>query len=49
MAFLLEIWRFLKARKKMWLVPVIVMTLVFGGLLLLAESSALAPFVYALF
>jgi hypothetical protein len=44
----LEIWRFLRARKKLWLVPIIVMALVFGGLLM-AGSSALAPFVYTLF
>ena len=44
-----EVWRFLQARKKLWLAPIIVMALVFGGLLLVAESSALAPFVYTLF
>jgi hypothetical protein len=46
---LLEFWRFLRARKKLWLIPIIIMALVFGGLLLVAESSALAPFVYTLF
>jgi hypothetical protein len=45
----LEFWRFLQARKKLWLIPIIIMALVFGGLLLVAESSALAPFVYTLF
>ena len=45
----LEFWRFLQTRKKLWLIPIIIMALVFGGLLLVAESSALAPFVYTLF
>ena len=49
MASLLELWRFLRARKKFWLIPIVVMALVFGALLLVAESSALAPFVYTLF
>jgi len=49
MAFLTEFWRFLKARKKVWLLPIMVVMLVLGGLLILAEGSALAPFIYTLF
>jgi hypothetical protein len=44
-----ELWAFLRVRKKFWLLPIMVMTLVFGALLLLAQSSAVAPFIYALF
>jgi Family of unknown function (DUF5989) len=49
MAFAIELWAFLRARKKFWLMPVILMMAVFGGLLVLAKGSALAPFLYALF
>lgn len=44
-----ELWTFLRVRKKFWLLPVIVVVLVFGALLTLAQTSALAPFIYALF
>jgi hypothetical protein len=44
-----ELWAFLRVRKKFWLLPIMVMTLVFGALLLLAQSSAIAPFIYTLF
>jgi len=49
MGFARELWAFLRIRKKFWLLPIIVMTLVFGVLLLLAQSSAIAPFIYTLF
>lgn len=49
MAFAQEIWAFLKERKKFWLVPIIVTLLALGGLLVLAQGSALAPFIYTLF
>jgi hypothetical protein len=49
MAFLLELWTFLRVRKKFWLVPVIVVMAVFGGLLVLGNGSAMAPFIYTLF
>jgi hypothetical protein len=48
-SFLAELWAFLKARKKFWMLPMIVMMLVFGGLLVLAKGSAVAPFIYAIF
>ncbi len=49
MSFLRELWQYMRARKKYWLVPVIVMTLVFGGLILLTKGSAIAPFIYTIF
>jgi hypothetical protein len=49
MSFLAEFWQFLRVRKKFWLLPLLVMALLFGVLLILAESSALAPFIYTLF
>jgi hypothetical protein len=49
MSFLVELWAFLRVRKKYWLMPVIVMMVLFGGLLVLAQGSAVAPFIYALF
>ena len=49
MSFIVELWAFLRIRKKYWLLPLIIMTVIFGGLLLLAQSSAIAPFIYTLF
>jgi len=49
MSFVLELWRFLRARKKFWLFPVILMMAVFGGLVVLSKGSAVAPFLYTLF
>ncbi len=49
MGFLAELWRFLKARKKFWLLPIILVMVVFGGLLILAQGSAVAPFIYTVF
>jgi len=49
MSFVLEVWQFLRVRKKFWLLPVILTMLVLGGFLVLAEGSAIAPFIYALF
>ena len=49
MSFLPEFWKFLKARKKFWLLPLLIMLVLFGAMLVLAESSALAPFIYTLF
>lgn len=44
-----ELWRFLRARKKFWLLPIMIVMFVLGGLLVLAQGSAVAPFIYALF
>lgn len=44
-----ELWAFVKLRKRYWLVPVIVILVLLGVLLVLAENSAIAPFIYSLF
>jgi len=49
MAFLIEFWSFLKVRKKFWLLPMLIMLVLFGGLIVLAQGSAVAPFIYTLF
>jgi hypothetical protein len=49
MEFLKELWTFLRERKKLWLAPIIVVMLILGGLLVLAQGSVVAPFIYTLF
>ena len=49
MSFVLELWAFMRVRKKFWLLPIVVMTAVFGGLVVLTQASAIAPFIYTLF
>jgi len=49
MSFIAELWAFMKARKKFWLLPIIIVMVLFGGLLVLAQGSAVAPFIYTLF
>lgn len=49
MAFLCELWQFLKVRKKFWMLPIILVMVVLGGLLVLAQGSVMAPFIYTLF
>ena len=49
MKFLHEMWRFLKARKKIWMAPIILVMTIFGGLLILTQGSVVAPFIYTLF
>jgi hypothetical protein len=44
-----ELWAFMKARKKYWLIPIVVMMVVFGGLVVLSKGSAIAPFIYTIF
>jgi hypothetical protein len=44
-----ELWNYMKARKKFWLLPIIVMMFVFGGLVVLTKGSAVAPFIYTIF
>jgi len=44
-----ELWVFLGERKKFWLLPIIIVTLLIGGLLVFAQGSALAPFIYTIF
>ena len=49
MDLVFELWRFMRARKKFWLLPILVVMLLLGGLLILAKGSAIAPFIYTLF
>jgi len=49
MDFLKELMVFLRVRKKLWLAPIIIVMLMFGGLLILAKGSVLAPFIYTIF
>jgi hypothetical protein len=49
MEFIAELWRFMRVRKKFWLLPIIFMMVILGGLLILAEGSAIAPFIYTIF
>jgi hypothetical protein len=44
-----ELWQFLRIRKKIWLLPIIVVMVMLGGLLLLVQGTAVAPFIYTLF
>ena len=47
--FLKELWAFMQVRKKFWLLPIVFMLLLLGGLLVLVQGSAIAPFIYTLF
>jgi hypothetical protein len=49
MEFLAELWGFLRVRKKFWLLPIILVLLLFGVLVVLTSGSAVAPFIYTLF
>lgn len=49
MEFFKELWMFLKIRKKFWLVPIFIIMVLFGGLIVLAKGSAVAPFIYTVF
>jgi hypothetical protein len=49
MDLVVQMWRFLGARRKFWLLPIIVVTVLIGGLLVLAQGSVVAPFIYTLF
>jgi hypothetical protein len=49
MDFLAELWRFMRVRKKFWLMPIVILMIVFGGLVVLTKGSAIAPFIYTLF
>ena len=47
--FVVELWMFMRERKKFWLLPIVVMLVVLGGLVVLTQGSAIAPFIYTLF
>ena len=49
MSFLAEVWEFLRVRKKFWLLPLLMVMAAFGGLVVLTQGSAVAPFIYTLF
>jgi hypothetical protein len=49
MSFVAELWEFMRARKKFWLMPIVIMMVIFGGLVILTKGSAVAPFIYTLF
>ena len=49
MEFIKEFWEFLKIRKKYWLLPIIIVLVIFGGLIVLSQGSAIAPFIYTIF
>jgi Family of unknown function (DUF5989) len=49
MSFVAELWEFMRERKKFWMLPLLTLMLVFGGLLVLAQGSALAPLIYTIF
>ena len=47
--FLIDFWHYMRARKKFWLAPLIIVMLILGGLIVFAEGSAIAPLIYTLF
>ena len=47
--FIVELWAFMKERKKFWLLPIIIVLMLLGGLIVLTQGSAVAPFIYTLF
>ena len=49
MEFLKEFWEFLKVRKKFWLIPIIIVLALFGGLIILSQGNAIVPFIYTIF
>ncbi len=49
MSFLVEFWEFLKVRKKYWLLPILLVLVLFGWLIILSQGSAIAPFIYTIF
>ena len=49
MSFLKELWAYMRARKKYWLLPILIVMVILGGLIVLAQGSAVAPFIYTLF
>ncbi len=49
MSFVAELWEFLRVRKKFWLLPILFMMVILGGLIVLTQGSAIAPFIYTVF
>ena len=48
-SIIVELWAFMRERKKFWLLPIMIMMVIFGGLIVLTTGSAIAPFIYTLF
>jgi hypothetical protein len=49
MSFIKEFWEFLTVRKKYWLLPILIVLVIFGGLIILSQGSVVAPFIYTIF
>jgi hypothetical protein len=49
MTFVAELWHFMRSRKKYWLLPIMLMMALFGGLIVLTQGTAVAPFIYTIF
>ena len=49
MSFIKELWHFMRVRKKFWLLPILLLMALFGGLIVMSQGSAVAPFIYTLF
>jgi hypothetical protein len=49
MTFVAELWQFMRTRKKYWLLPILLMLALFGGLIVLTQGTAVAPFIYTIF
>jgi hypothetical protein len=49
LSFVKELWAFMGARKKYWLLPILIVMALFGGLIVLLNGSVVAPFIYAIF
>ncbi len=49
MSFVAEFWKYIRVRKKFWLLPILIVLVAFGGLIVLGQGSAAAPFIYTLF
>ncbi len=49
MSLLAELWAFMRHRKKYWMIPILVMLVIFGGLIVLVQGTAVAPFIYTIF
>lgn len=49
MSFIAELWAYLRERRKFWMLPILIVLALFGGLLVLGQGSAVAPFIYTIF
>ena len=49
MSFIADLWAFMRSRKKYWMIPILVLMAIFGGLLVVVQGTAVAPFIYTIF